>query len=84
MVADPEMHFCGEPNCDDYWIECAVCGKEFCAKCYPDTSLCPECAEAALVDDEDEPDFEDVPNLKALISEEPGIEDDLDEEERQG
>lgn len=72
MAPEQEMGFCGEPNCEEYWIECAVCGCEFCSKCFPNSKLCPECAEMAELDEEEEePDFADVPNLKALIQDVP-------------
>lgn len=83
MASEPEMGFCGEPNCEEYWVECAVCGCEFCSKCFPNSTLCPECAEMAELEEEnEEPDFDDVPNLKALIQEEPDVEKDPDQEQR--
>ena len=73
MTDRPEMGLCGEPNCEEYWIECSVCGCEFCSKCFPNARMCPDCAEEQgdLIDDEEErdPDFEDVPNLNAIIRE---------------
>lgn len=72
MSDDQQMHLCGDPNCADYWIECATCGCEFCSKCHPNSLLCPECAEQAAMDIDDEepiPDFDDVPNLDVLIDE---------------
>jgi len=83
VAPEQEMGFCGEPNCEEYWVECAVCGCEFCSKCFPNSTLCPDCAEMAeLDDDEDEPDFEDVPNLKALIEDDAESDDAVDQEER--
>ena len=80
MSVDRDMLFCVEPNCEDYWIACDVCGEEFCTKCFPNSILCPECAEKAELDREGteadeqggqaEPDFKDVSNLKAMIEEE--------------
>lgn len=52
---------------DQYMLECGMCGTEFCSRCHPGSSVCPDCAEMAD-DDEDsrEPDFEDVDSLDAL------------------
>lgn len=50
---------------DDAMQECRMCGVEFCGRCFPRSTVCPECAED--VDEEDDPDFEDVENLDALI-----------------
>ncbi len=81
MASEPEMGFCGEPNCEEYWIECAVCGCEFCSKCFPNSNLCAECAQMAELEaEEEEPDFDDVPNLKALIQEDDDAEENSDEE----
>ena len=82
MAPEQEMGFCGEPNCEEYWIECAVCGCEFCSKCFPNSNLCPECAQMAELDEEEEPDFADVPNLKALIQDVPEAETGPDNDER--
>lgn len=82
MNEERDMGLCGEPNCEEYWIECRVCGCEFCSKCFPGSRLCPTCAEAATLDDPDdedgagEPDFEDVPNLKAIMND---LDDPIDE-----
>ena len=62
------MRFCGNPNCGEYWIECARCGCEFCSFCFPDSPLCPDCAEESEPEDETTPDFEDVPNLSAVLA----------------
>lgn len=87
MTPDQPLGFCDEPNCEDYWIECSVCGAEFCSKCFPNSRLCPDCAETAIIDDdeEDDPDFEDAPNLDALLSGEtlPDVDDEEDPEERE-
>ena len=72
MLPDREMNFCGEPNCEDYWIECSVCGCEFCSKCHPGSVMCPDCAEQAVLDSDDDdavPDFEDVGNVDSIIEE---------------
>ncbi len=80
MSRDRDMLFCAEPNCEEYWIECSVCGEEFCTKCFANSILCSECAEKAELDREGkdaeeeggeaEPDFKDVPNLQSMIEEE--------------
>lgn len=74
MGLEQDMRLCGEPNCEEFWIECAACGCEFCRKCFPGSQLCPDCADeaAAVVNDEEddqEPDFEDVKDLGALMRE---------------
>jgi hypothetical protein len=67
---EPIMGLCGEPNCEEYWVECAVCGCEFCSKCFPNSRLCPDCAAMGEAgDDEDEGDFEDVANLNEYLDE---------------
>ena len=68
---------------EDAMRECSMCGGEFCRECYP-TSICPECAEQQVEDEEQSPDFEDVQNLDELIGEDEEIEKLLlesDEEE---
>jgi len=78
---------CGEHECDDYMVECSMCGAEFCSLCFPNSALCPDCAASVSLDDEDDdPDFEDVPNLNQLISEDEDaarIIGDEDEEEKE-
>ncbi len=72
MGIEKDMRLCGEPNCEDFWIECSSCGCEFCRKCFPNSNLCPDCAEewAATNDtDADDPDFEDVRDVDALMRE---------------
>lgn len=72
MFPKDESFFCGEPNCEEYWIECVVCGCEFCTKCFPNSTLCPDCAEEAEQEGlEDDPDFEDVPDLDAVMNDHP-------------
>jgi len=56
--------------------ECRVCGIEFCAKCFPGSNICAECAQQ-IDEDEDhdrEPDFEDVSDLNALLVEDEAVE----------
>lgn len=74
MDDDDKMRLCGEVNCEEYWIECTVCGCEFCSRCHPHSTICPECADetALAAEDDDEetvPDFDDAPNIEAIISE---------------
>lgn len=73
MNTKGQMGFCGDPNCEEYWAECTMCGIEFCTHCFPRSKLCPDCAESLAQgneDDEDDDDFSDVPNLKGLLAEE--------------
>ena len=62
---------------DEHRRECSMCGTEFCRKCHPRTTVCPDCAESGDEDEdedldegeetfdeeeeEDEEDAEDVP-----------------------
>jgi len=68
-------------DCEEYMIECNVCGSEFCSRCYPDTNICGECAKSEfdLEEGEEEekgdPDFEDVPSLKKLMAEDEAMEE---------
>ena len=40
---------------EDFLRECTMCGIEFCAACFPNSALCPDCAaQADLGDDEEE------------------------------
>lgn len=57
-------------DCEEYRIECSVCGSEFCSRCFSDTHVCAECAESEFdLEEEKDPDFEDVPSLKELMAE---------------
>lgn len=68
---DPFMNIGGgcPVHGDDYMMECTVCGAEFCSRCYPNSAICPECAE--LPEDE----------LAADQMEEPVADKDLEDEE---
>jgi len=57
---------------DEHMRECSMCGAEFCRKCHPRTTVCPDCAES---EDEDE-DIDE--------GEETFDEDDEAEEEEEG
>ncbi len=66
---------------EEYIHECSMCGREFCARCFRGSTICSECAEMAQDDDlDDEPDFEDVPNLKALLPDDEDVEKMLEED----
>ena len=50
---------------DEHMRECSMCGTEFCRKCFPKTSVCPDCAESDEDEDEDEEeDFDDEEDEK--------------------
>ncbi len=57
-------------DCDEFMVECGVCGAEFCRRCFPQTTICEECAKC---DEEADPDFEDVPSLKELMAEDEDV-----------
>lgn len=74
------LGFCGDPNCEEHWRECSMCGVEFCGKCFPRSRFCPTCVEeVALGDDEEDedPDFVDLPNVDGEFAE---LYDERDEE----
>lgn len=50
---------------DEHMRECSMCGAEFCTKCFPRSAVCEDCAESG--GDEDDPDFEDVSDLKEVL-----------------
>jgi len=60
---------CGEHDCDEHMTECSMCGAEFCSLCFPNSALCPDCAASVSIDDEEDLDFDDVPNLNKLLAE---------------
>lgn len=64
---------------DDAMKECRLCGMEFCGRCFPRSTVCSECAED--VGDDDDPDFEDVENLDALIGGDDEIEKIIEDSE---
>jgi hypothetical protein len=69
---------------DEFLRECSMCGTEFCTKCYSPVSVCPNCSmEVGEADDdeEEEPDFEDVKDLDALLGKDEEVEKILNEEE---
>ena len=44
---------------EDFLRECTMCGIEFCSACFPRSRLCPDCANQAEFDDEEEPTEEE-------------------------
>lgn len=70
---------------DEYLKECAMCGAEFCQLCFPKSSVCPECAAVneEVLEDEDielsDPDFDDVDDLDAVLDDDFGENEKLDE-----
>lgn len=68
---------------DDYMKECTVCGMEYCHLCHPSGTTCPDCAAEEEDDlggetrEIEEPDFEDVEDVKDVLNAE-----DLDVSEK--
>ena len=56
---------------DEFLRECALCGAEFCAKCFSGSAVCSDCADERDTDDDDE-------DADALDAESDG-DDDVDE-----
>ncbi len=83
MNEDGGLGYCDEPHCEGYWRECLMCGAEFCGRCTGTATLCAHCAEErgddsgfALTDsdyaeteDEEDPDFVDLPHAHRVITE---------------
>lgn len=44
---------------EDFLRECTMCGIEFCAACFPNSALCPDCAAQAEFDEDEEPGEEE-------------------------
>ena len=84
MALDEETNVFGmTPGCpihgDEKMRECSMCGAEFCRRCFPRSTVCPDCAEPAGEDDEEaDPDFEDVKDLDDVLDDE---DEDGDEDE---
>lgn len=52
----------------EHMAECTACGGEFCAKCFPRSAVCADCAEGGALDDDTRSgDFEDVDKLGKII-----------------
>lgn len=49
---------------DERMRECRMCGQDFCAGCFPGSSVCPHCAEEA--DDDEFADDEDAALMKQI------------------
>ena len=46
---------------DEFLRECALCGAEFCTKCFPGSAVCADCADESETDeDEDDADALDA------------------------
>lgn len=45
---------------DEYMQDCRVCGHEFCMKCNPGASVCPECVDEEAETAEGEPEADEV------------------------
>ncbi len=71
-------------DCQEYMIECNVCGAEFCSRCFPDTNICGSCAESEYDPEEKDkdPDFDDVPSLKKLMAEDETAEEIIRDDTR--
>ncbi|MBN1269842.1 MAG: hypothetical protein JXB04_09655 [Kiritimatiellae bacterium] len=56
---------------DEFMKECSMCGAEFCARCHPKWTVCPDCADEPDAESEDthadDADFEDVRDVGALL-----------------
>lgn len=50
---------------EDFLRECTMCGIEFCSACFPQSTLCSDCAAQGDLADEDEP-TEEEKELKLL------------------
>ncbi len=65
---------------DEYLRECSVCGAEFCTRCHPGSTTCPQCSEAIEDDFEERPDFEDVDRIDSLLADDEPLDDLADDE----
>ena len=70
---------------EDYLRECTMCGVEFCAACFPRSTLCADCAAQADLEDQEEeaPPTEEEKELLLLEGfndDEPAAEDDAQPE----
>ena len=73
---------------DEFMRDCTMCGGEFCAKCNPRATLCPDCAEEAGEEADDDaalPKEEGDEEVDALLAEAetlpPEVLDEGDKEE---
>ena len=65
---------------ENYLRECTMCGIEFCAACFPQSALCPDCAAQAEIDDDEEPEEKteeekDLALLEGFNDDEPSAEE---------
>ena len=73
---------------DAYMQDCRVCGHEFCMRCHPNSSVCPECmdedSEETEADAEAEPEAAGDGEVDALLDEADGLglKDDSDQDDR--
>ncbi len=59
----------------DYMLECTACGEEFCARCYPRSAVCDDCAESSGLDEEPRgADFDDVGKVGKVLDDEDAAE----------
>ena len=68
---------------EDHMHVCPMCNEEFCARCFPGSTLCPECYQEKLSDGEDVEDFADVENLDQLLGDNKEIDFLVDEAEEE-
>ena len=52
---------------ENFLRECTMCGIEFCSACFPQSTLCSDCAaQGSIIDDEDEEPTEEEKELRLL------------------
>jgi hypothetical protein len=59
---------------DGFIVECRVCGREFCARCFPNSSRCQECANEESFNED-----EDMQSIDAVVEVDEEVEKILDE-----
>ena len=64
---------------DDQMIDCTMCGYEFCRTCFRNSLVCPDCAEEAKNDSDEDNDYDELRNIDRLLGED--IDDLVDEDE---
>ena len=64
---------------EEYLRECTMCGIEFCSACFPQSTLCSDCAAQGALDDEEEDDVPTAEDKDLLLLE--GFNDDEPEED---
>ena len=63
---------------EEYLRECTMCGIEFCSACFPQSTLCSDCAAQGALDGDDEEDVPTAEEKDLLLLE--GFNDDEPEE----